>query len=48
MAAYNSSNEALTAAYDSGTNDNYISEKDRERARLPILRQSTERVGVTN
>ena len=34
--------------YDSGADGHYISEKDREAARLPILRPSTKRVMVAN
>ena len=34
--------------YDSGADGHYISEADRAKARLPILRQSTKRVGVAN
>ena len=48
MTMYDSSNVALTVTYNSGTDDNYISEKDQERARLPALRRSTKWVGVAN
>jgi hypothetical protein len=34
--------------YDSGADGHYISEKDRHNAGLPILRPSTQKVGVTN
>ena len=34
--------------YDSGANGNYLSEADRIRAGLPILRKSTKREGVAN
>jgi len=34
--------------YDSGADGHYISKKDREAARLPILRPSTKRVMVAN
>ena len=34
--------------YDSGADGHYISEADRAKSRLPILRQSTKRVGVAN
>jgi hypothetical protein len=34
--------------YDSGANGNYISEEDRRKAGLPILRASTKKVGVAN
>ena len=34
--------------YDSGADGNYISEDDRLRAGMPILRRSTKRVGVAN
>ena len=39
---------ALTVTYDSGADGHYISERDRERAGLPILRRSTKRVGVAD
>ena len=34
--------------YDSGADGNYISEEDRRKAGLPILRASTKKVGVAN
>jgi hypothetical protein len=34
--------------YDSGADGHYISENDRIKASLPILRQSNKRVGVAN
>ncbi|KAL7525390.1 hypothetical protein ACHAXR_000989 [Thalassiosira sp. AJA248-18] len=34
--------------YDSGADGNYMSERDRKQAGLPILRKSTRRVGVAN
>ena len=34
--------------YDSGANGNYVSEEDRLKAGMPILRKSTKRVGVAN
>ncbi len=34
--------------YDSGADGHYISEKDRRKAGLPILRTSTRTVGVAN
>jgi hypothetical protein len=34
--------------YDSGADRHYISEKDRRKAGLPILRPSTQKVGVAN
>ena len=34
--------------YDSGADGHYISETDQKKARLPILRKSTKRVGVAN
>ncbi len=34
--------------YDSGANGHYISKKDCHKARLPIIRKSTRRVGVAN
>ena len=34
--------------YDSGADGNYLSEKDRLKAGMPILRRSPRRVGVAN
>ena len=34
--------------YDSGADGHYISEADRKRAKLPILRMSNKKVGVAN
>ena len=34
--------------FDSGADGHYISEKDRRKAGLPILRASTKKVGVAN
>jgi hypothetical protein len=34
--------------YDSGANGHYISKKDQRKAGLPILRPSTQKVGVAN
>ena len=39
---------AVYVTYDSGADDNYISEKDRKAAGMPILRKSTKRVSVAN
>ena len=39
---------AAMITYDFGANGHYISKNDRITARLPILRQSTKRVGVEN
>jgi hypothetical protein len=38
----------IMITYDSGANGHYISKKDRRKARLPIIRKSTRRVGVAN
>ena len=40
--------QAITVTYDSGADGHYISEKDRARAHLPILRRSNRYVGVAN
>lgn len=34
--------------YNSGADGHYISERDRQRANMPILRKSSKRVGVAN
>ena len=39
---------AAMITFDSGADGHYISEADRKRAKLPILRPSTKRVGVAN
>ena len=39
---------AVHITYDSGADDNYVSEKDRMAAGMPILRKSTKRVSVAN
>jgi hypothetical protein len=41
-------NSVVMITYNSGADGHYISEKDREAARLPILRPSTKRVMVAN
>ena len=41
-------NNVVMITYDSGADGHYISEKDRQAARLPILRPSTKRVMVAN
>ena len=41
-------NSVVMITYDSGADGHYISEKDRDAARLPILRPSTKRVMVAN
>jgi hypothetical protein len=38
----------IMVTYDSGADDNYMSESDRANARLPILRKSSKRVNVAN
>eukprot|EP00956_Cyclotella_meneghiniana_P004234 scaffold5184_cov39-Cyclotella_meneghiniana.AAC.3 len=38
----------IMVTYDSGADGHYISEHDRAKAGLPILRRSTKRVGVAN
>ena len=40
--------EAIMLTYDSGADGNYLSEEDRKKAGLPILRRSTKSVGVAN
>ena len=40
--------EPIMVTYDSGADGHYISEHDRSRAKLPILRRSNKRVGVAN
>ena len=40
--------EPVMITYESGADGNYVSEKDRARLGMPILRQSKRRVGVAN
>ena len=46
--SYNTTHQAITVTYDSGADGHYISETDRAKAQLPILRRSTKKVGVAN
>jgi len=48
ICSYNTAHQAITVTYDSGADGHYISEADRAKAQLPILRRSTKRVGVAN
>jgi len=46
---FDKQNESIVLmTYDSGADGHYMSEKDRKRLQLPILKQSTKRVGVAN
>jgi hypothetical protein len=45
---YKNHEEPLMITYDSGSDGNYRSDKDRVKAGLPILQQSTRMVGVAN
>jgi phosphoribosylformylglycinamidine (FGAM) synthase PurS component len=45
---FNSEAEPVWITYDSGADGNYMAEKDRVAAGLPILRKSDKRVGVAN
>jgi hypothetical protein len=45
---YKDHEEPFVITYDSGSDGNYLSEKDRIKAGLPILRPSTRMVGVAN
>ena len=45
---YEDEDTAIMITYDSGSDGNYLSEADRNKLGLPILRQSTRRVGVAN
>ena len=48
ICTFHTEQQAIMVTYDSGADGHYISEADRAKARLPILRQSTKRVGVAN
>ena len=50
VCTYNNKNKpaVLWVTYDSGADNHYIKEKDRQAVGLPILRKSTKRVGVAN
>ena len=46
---FDKQNESIVLmTYDSGADGHYMSEKDRKQLHLPILKQSTKRVGVAN
>jgi hypothetical protein len=45
---YSSNEQPIMVTYDSGADGHYISKKDRRKAGLPILRTSTQKVGVAN
>ena len=45
---YHDDDEPIMVTYDSGADGNYVSEDDRRKAGMPILRKSTKRVGVAN
>ena len=48
VTSFGSADNAAMITYDSGADGHYISEEDRKRARLPILRKSQKNVGVAN
>jgi hypothetical protein len=48
VAEYNSKNSTVMVTYDSGADGHYISEKDRKKVGLPILRISAKKVSVVN
>jgi len=48
ICTYHTEQQAIMVTYDSGADGHYISEADRAKVRLLILRQSTKRVGVAN
>ena len=48
VCTFNTALEAITVTYDSGADGNYVSEADRKKAGLPILRKSSRRVAVAN
>ena len=45
---FNTALEAITVTYNSVADGNYVSEQDRRKAGLTILRQSTQRINVVN
>eukprot|EP00956_Cyclotella_meneghiniana_P020709 scaffold36896_cov36-Cyclotella_meneghiniana.AAC.1 len=45
---FNKSDEPIMASLDSGADNHYISEEDRKKLGLPILKKSSRRVGVAN
>ena len=48
VATFSSIDKSTMVTYDSGSDSNYTSEKDRQKLGLPILRISSKRVGVEN
>lgn len=45
---FHEANKHIIVMYNSGTDGHYISKADQKQADLPILRQSTKRVGIAN
>ena len=48
VAEYNNEDSTVMVTYDSGADGHYISEQDRKKVGLPILRISAKKVGVAN
>eukprot|EP00956_Cyclotella_meneghiniana_P036454 scaffold125927_cov79-Cyclotella_meneghiniana.AAC.1 len=48
MQEFNKNDEPIMASLDSGADNHYISEEDRKKLGLPILKKSSRRVGVAN
>ena len=48
VAIFRDDNDTIMVMYDSGADGNYVSEADRKKAELPILRWSMKCGGVTN
>jgi hypothetical protein len=48
VAEYNTENTTVMVTYDSGADSHYISERDRKKVGLPILRISAKKVSVAN
>ena len=48
VCTFSPDHKPFMVTYDSGADGHYISEKDRHKANLPILRKSKRRVGVAN
>ena len=48
VATFQNDDNPVMVTYNSGADGNYLSEKDRLKAGMPILRRSTQRVGVAN
>ena len=48
LETFRDDNETIMVTYNTGVDSNYVSEAERKKVVVPILRQSTKRVGIAN